>query len=126
MNLSGITVTQLVLCCVVVCAMTAVVLGVLYLFHRMFQSLAAVNQEQRKSIESLTKLAAAKDVAAFHALEATSIEMPNLGVPHVALDDESIARAMMQRYAEQGIDPNFALSPDSDPLEEFGGRDAFP
>jgi hypothetical protein len=81
-----------------------------------------MNQEQRKTIESLTKLAASKDVAAFHALEVN--QMPNPVMPFAPMDDESVAREMMQRYAKQGIDPNFALSPDSDPLEEFGGREA--
>ena len=122
MNLSGITVTQLVLCCVIVIALTMGFLAILLLFRHLFQSLAEANQEQRKTIESLTKLAASKDVAAFHALEAHS--MPNPEMPYVAMDDESVARGLMERYAKQGIDPNFALSPDSDPLEEFGGRDA--
>lgn len=93
----------------------------LHLLRLLLQSLAEANREQRQAIESLTKLAAAKDVAAFHALEAHS--MPNPEMPYIAMDDESVARGLMERYAKQGIDPNFALSPDSDPLEEFGGKD---
>lgn len=76
-------------------------------------------------IESLTKLAAAKDIAAYTALESGHAVIPTPGIEHVALDDESVARMLAQQYAKQGIDPNFALSPDSDPLEEFGGREAF-
>lgn len=116
---------QLALCCVIVFAVTVSFLGILFLIRHLFQMLERANQDQRKTIESLTKLAASKDIAAFHALEATSSEMPNVTMPHVAMDDESVARALMERYAMQGIDPNFALSPDSDPLEEFGGRETF-
>lgn len=76
-------------------------------------------------ILSLSKLAASKDISAFHALEATSIEMQNPAMPYTPMDDESVARDMMSRYAKQGIDPNLALAQDVDPLEDFGGKDAF-
>lgn len=116
--------TQLVLCCVVVCAMTVSFLGILKFVQNLFQSLERANQEQRQTIESLTKLAASKDIAAFHSLEAASGQMPNVKMPYTPMDDESVARTLMERYAEQGIDPNFALAPDSDPLEDFGGKSA--
>jgi hypothetical protein len=74
---------------------------------------------------SLMKLLASKDVAAFHALEATAHSMPSMEMPYSPMDDESIARNLMERYSKQGIDPNLALAPDTDPLEEFGGKDAF-
>jgi hypothetical protein len=76
-------------------------------------------------IESLTKLAAAKDIGAYSALEAGQHSVGSVHMPYTPMDDESVARMLAQRYSEQGIDPNFALSPDSDPLEEFGGREAF-
>lgn len=82
-------------------------------------------EQKLKVIESLTKLAAAKDVSAFQALEATSSGQP---IPyHMAaepMDDESVARRMMSLYADRGIDPSLALSSDLDPLEDFGGTSA--
>ena len=110
---------------VVVLAATSLILGLLWILSRAFQILAQANQEQRETITSLTKLAAAKDIAAFHGLEATHMEMVNPEMPYSPRDDESIARDMMARYASAGIDPNLALSADVDPLEEFGGPGAF-
>lgn len=75
----------------------------------------------QEMVERLTKLAASKDVAAFHALQVSGDET---GIPMpVPMDDASLASRMMGIYDERGIDPSLALSPDSDPLEEFGGRD---
>lgn len=97
----------------------------LYLSQLAIRSLNQANKESRETIVTLTKLAASKDIAAFHGLEAVSGPYESAYPQLEPLDDESIARSMMQRYAERGIDPNFALSPDSDPLEEFGGKESF-
>lgn len=78
------------------------------------------------ALESLTKLAAAKDVQAYQALQAgtTFQKAPELEVIE-PMDDESVARRMMGLYSERGIDPALALSGDEDPLEDFGGTSAF-
>lgn len=73
--------------------------------------------------ETLSKLAASKDVSAFHALQAPINKEVGFAV-HEPMDDESMARRMMAHYAERGIDPSLAIAPDIDVLEEFGGTDA--
>lgn len=113
--------TPLVLCSAI--AIVAI-LGMLFLSIQTIRNLSQANQESRQTILTLSKLAASKDIAAFHGLESAPGPYEST-YPIQALDDESIARNMMQRYAEQGIDPNFALSPDSDPLQEFGGKESF-
>lgn len=43
----------------------------------------------------------------------------------VALDDASMAEYLATRYAEHGIDPKAAYAQDDDPLNDFGGAEAF-
>lgn len=115
--------TLLELSFVIVLALS--LLGLTLILHLAFRSLSQLNERSRETILTLTKLAASKDIAAFHGLESAPGPYESNYPQLVPMDDESIARSMMERYAQQGIDPNFALSPDSDPLEEFGGKEAF-
>jgi hypothetical protein len=93
--------------------------------HFLMQGVLRQSARQSQLIESLTKLAAAKDIGAYAALEAGQQSLGSVEMPYVPLDDESVALMLAQRYSDRGIDPNFALSPDSDPLEDFGGPEAF-
>lgn len=115
----------LLFCGIVIAAFLATAVGALLLLLRVVKSSSQSMSQQLKMIESLTKLAASKDISAFQALEATSSGQP---IPyHMAaepMDDESVARRMMSLYADRGIDPSLALSSDLDPLEDFGGTDA--
>lgn len=113
----------LALCCVIAGALT--VLGALTVMHFLMQGILKQSARQSQLIESLTKLAAAKDIGSYAALEAGRQSVSSIEMDHLALDDESVALMLAQRYSERGIDPNFALSPDSDPLEDFGGAEAF-
>lgn len=87
---------------------------------------ARANRDQRETIVSLSKLLASKDIGSFASLEAVSHNqmVPGLVDP-LPMDDESVARALAERYASLGMDPNLALAPDSDPLADFGGKEAF-
>lgn len=106
---------------IVLAMMLVVTLVALAILNKVAQRVSQSEAEKTKLIESLTKLAAAKDVAAFHALEAPINAPVYTNEP---MDDESVARRMMDMYSDRGIDPSLALSPDSDPLEDFGGTNA--
>ena len=66
----------------------------------------------------MTKLAAANDIQSYAALTAENNVIGHV-MESVPMDDESMAMRMAESYAERGIDPNLALSPDSDPLSDF-------
>ena len=78
-----------------------------------------------KMIQTLTNLAASKDISAFAALEAGSQSVTAVQMPYVPQDDESVARHLAEQYAKHGLDPNMATTDDSDPLADFGGKEAF-
>lgn len=101
-----------------------VAIGALIVLNNAVEKSSEAKESLLETIESLTKLAAAKDVAAFQALEAPSQSQPMAYAVHEPMDDESVAHRMMQMYSDRGLDPSLALSPDSDPLEDFGGTSA--
>lgn len=103
----------------------AVAIGALVVLNGSMERGADQKIQMLEAIERLTKLAAAKDIAAFQALEAPKQSQNPIAyaVPE-PMDDESVARRMMDLYSERGLDPSLALSPDSDPLEDFGGTSA--
>lgn len=105
--------------------MTVVTLFVLSLLKRVLQNQKELLQSQRSDLLSLTKLAAARDIGAYSALEAGALAVNEVPTPYLALDDESVARALAKQYSDRGISPELALSQDSDPLEDFGGAKAF-
>lgn len=105
--------------------MTGVTLFALSLLKRVIQNQKELIQSQRSDLLSLTKLAAAKDIGAYSALEAGAMAVNQVEMPYTPMDDESVARALAEQYAKRGISPELALSQDSDPLEDFGGIGAF-
>ncbi len=105
--------------------MMVVTLFVLSLLKMTLQGQKELLQSQRSDLLSLTKLAAARDIGSYAALEAGSQSVSEVQMPYFPLDDESVARALAKQYADRGIDPGLALSIDSEPLEDFGGTKAF-
>jgi hypothetical protein len=89
--------------------------------------LAKQNEEQRKTISTLTNLAASKDFAAFSALEnVVENQAPQGFSPAPMLNDEAVAHAIAAQYSARGLDPSLAYATDGygDALEDFGGREA--
>lgn len=82
------------------------------------------SQSQEKLIRNLANLAASKDIQTYHGLEMPGGPLTPLE-EHYAMDDESLARRLGEKYSESGRDPSLALSEDSDPLADFGGKSAF-
>jgi hypothetical protein len=114
----------LVFCGIALAASMGVAFGALIVLNRMSEQVQETKLVQLKLIGSLVKLAASKDVQAYQALEAVADPQQYAYAVHEPMDDESVARRMMDMYSERGIDPSLALSPDSDPLEDFGGTSA--
>jgi hypothetical protein len=105
--------------------MMVVTLFALKLIQMVLRSQKELLESQRSDLLSLTKLAAAKDIGAYSALEAGALAVNQVEMPYTPMDDESVARALAEQYAKRGISPELALSQDSDPLEDFGGMKAF-
>jgi len=118
-----ISVNQLELFCAI--AGVIVILSMLTVIALMSHNLMDQSSIQMKMIQTLTNLAASKDISAFAALEAGSQSVTAVQMPYVPQDDESVARHLAEQYAKHGLDPNMATTDDSDPLADFGGKEAF-
>lgn len=83
-------------------------------------------ESQNRMIQSMTNLAASKDLAAFTTMESMSPGNPNseFHPQYVPMDDESLVERMAENYVQGGFDPSHAYSQE-DPLADFGGTEAF-
>lgn len=99
----------------------------LFIVQKALMLLSKQNDEQRKTISTLTNLAASKDFTAFSALESAGEKSAPHGFsPMPMLNDEAVAHALAAHYSASGLDPSLAYANDGDgdPLEDFGGREA--
>lgn len=98
-------------------------LSLAFMIHRMMKS-------QNEMIHNLTaelkNLAASKDFRTYAEMSAlgqsgseVTQETP------LPLNDEALAHHLAERYANSGINPRFAYSEDDNPLNDFGGPQAF-
>lgn len=114
----------LLFCGIALAGSMAVAIGALIVLNSAMERGADHKDKMLESIESMTKLAAAKDVQSYQALEVASHPQQYAYAMHEPMDDQSVAQRMMDAYSERGHDPSLALSEDSDPLADFGGTSA--
>lgn len=74
---------------------------------------------QQRQIQTLTNLAASKDLAAFTSLE-TQSRSDFEPIEYMPLDDASVVERMREQYTNHGLNPEAAVNRE-DPFEEFGG-----
>jgi hypothetical protein len=91
------------------------------------KKIISIVESQNRMIRSLTNQAAAKDLAAFTAMESMTPEraIPFEPIGYVPMDDQSVVQRMAEEYSSAGVDPANAYGEHDDPLADFGGFDAF-
>lgn len=80
--------------------------------------------KQQALIQTLTNLAASKDLATYSHLQNLTQPPSLMTTETIPLDDQSVAIRLAEQYRSAGLDPNYAFNND-DPLSDFGGTDQF-